>query len=243
MSGQYWAFDRWEMHEPSNAMSPNLTTDLVQFNFKKKDSVIAYFKYFNYDSIEVTFDVNPPGTGTINLNGNTISSYPTTLTLDKRMAYNLFSNPATSHKFLNWTKNNVTTTILPDNQQNAVLNYSEKETVVANFEFVPPPPPPPPLPTLKGVVKDVFIPNAFTPNGDGKNDVFQPRLGLDATGMDMTIFNRWGNEIYHSTKNNAGWDGTIKGSLAELGTYQYVIKVRFRDNSVETYTGDFTLMR
>jgi gliding motility-associated-like protein len=59
----------------------------------------------------------------------------------------------------------------------------------------------------------------------------------------MTIFNRWGNEIYHSTKNNDGWDGMQKGVPADMGTYQYVIKVRFRDNSVETYTGDFTLVR
>jgi gliding motility-associated-like protein len=241
--GQYWAFDHWEKQEPTNTMNPNMTTDLVQFDFKKKDSVIAFFKYFNYDSVEVTFDVNPPGTGTIALNGNTISSYPYTVTLDRRFAYNLFSTPSTSYKFINWTKNNANTTIVPDNQRNAVLNYMDKETVEANFEFVPPPPPPPPLPTLKGVVKDVFIPNAFSPNGDGKNDVFQARLGLDATGIDMTIFNRWGNEIYHSTKNNDGWDGMQKGVPADMGTYQYVIKVRFRDNSVETYTGDFTLVR
>lgn len=241
--GQYWAFDHWEKQEPSNNMNPNMTTDLVQFDFKKKDSVIAFFKYFNYDSVEVTFDVNPPGTGTIALNGTTIANYPYTVTLDRRFAYNLFSTPATSHKFINWTKNNTNTTIVPDNARNAVLNYMDKETVVANFEFIPPPPPPPPLPTLKAVVKDVFIPNAFSPNGDGKNDVFQARLGVDATGIDMTIFNRWGNEIYHSTKNNDGWDGMQKGVPADMGTYQYVIKVRFRDNSVETYTGDFTLVR
>jgi len=120
----------------------------------------------------------------------------------------------------------------------------DKETVVANFEFVPPPPPPPPLPTLKAVVKDVFIPNAFSPNGDGKNDFFMPKLGIDATGVDMTIFDRWGAEIFHSAKNNEGWDGTYNGKqVADMGTYQYIIKVRFRDNSVQSYQGDFTLVR
>jgi gliding motility-associated-like protein len=243
--GQYWAFDHWEYQDlANNSMAPNTTTDQVAWNFKKKDSVIAFFKYFNYDSVEVTFDVSPPGTGTIALNGMTISSYPTTLTLDRRFAYNLFATPATSHKFINWTKNNANTTITPDNQRNAVLNYMDKETVVANFEFIPPPPPPPPLPTLNGVVKDVFIPNAFTPNGDGKNDLFQPTLGIDAVGVDMTIFNRWGAEIYHTGKPNSGWDGTYKGKQpADVGTYQYVIKVRFRQGDVKTYTGDFTLIR
>jgi gliding motility-associated-like protein len=241
--GQYWAFDHWEKQEPTNNLNPNLTTDFVQFDFKKEDSVIAYFKYFNYDSVNVTFDVNPPGTGTINLNGNSISTYPYTVTLDRRFAYNLFANPATSHKFINWTKNNATTTISPSDQKAATLNYMDQEVVVANFEYVPPPPPPPPLPTLNGVDKSIFIPNAFSPNGDGKNDIFNMKLSLDAIGVDMTIFDRWGAEIYHSSKSTTGWDGLYKGKVADIGTYQYIIKVRYRDNSVESYQGDFTVIR
>ncbi len=241
--GLYWAFDHWEKQEPTNSMNPNMTSDLVQFDFKKKDSVIAFFKYFNYDSVEVTFDVNPPGTGTIALNGNVISAYPTTMTLDRRFAYSLFGNAATSHKFINWSKNNATTTINPTNDKNATLNYLDKEVVVANFEYIPPPPPPPPLPTLSGVVKDIFIPNAFSPNGDGKNDLFNVRLGIDAIGIDVTLFDRWGAEVFHSTKMNDGWDGLFKGKKADMGTYQYVVKVKFRGNSVETYKGDFTLVR
>jgi gliding motility-associated-like protein len=93
-------------------------------------------------------------------------------------------------------------------------------------------------------VKNVFVPNAFSPNNDGKNDLFKATLGIDATGIDMVIFDRWGAEVFHATKMNAGWDGTYEnGKKAEMGTYQYVIKVRFRDQKVETYTGDVTLMR
>jgi hypothetical protein len=100
--GQYWSFDRWEKQEPTNVFNPNSTTDQIQFDFKKKDSVIAFFKYFNYDSVEVTFVVNPPGTGSIKLNGTTISTYPTTLTLDRRFAYNLLGNAFPTYKFINW---------------------------------------------------------------------------------------------------------------------------------------------
>ena len=242
--GQYWAFDHWEYQAPQNTMSPNTTTDQVQYDFKKKDSVIAYFKYFNYDSVEVTFDVTPPGTGTITLDGNTFSTYPTTLTLDRRFTYNLTATPAPSHKFIDWNKNNVTTTFTPSALDKQVtFGYQEKETVVAEFEFVPPPPPPPPLPILSGLDRSVFIPNAFSPNSDNNNDLFSIRLGKDAIGMDMTIFDRWGKQIYSSTSINAGWDGRVKGRDSDIGVYQYIIKVKFRDNKVETFTGDFTLIR
>ncbi len=241
--GQYWTFDYWQKIEPTNTIAPNINADQVQYTFNKGDSVVAHFKYFNYDSVEVTFDVNPPGTGTIDLNGTTIASYPYTVTLDRRYAYSLLGTPASSHKFINWTKNNANTTITPSNQTSATLNYMDKETVVANFEFVPPPPPPPPLPGLTENQKKVFIPNAFTPNLDGKNDVFNLIAGPDVIGTDMLIFDRWGNEVFHSTDIKIGWDGTYNGKMAEIGTYQYIIKVRYRNQEIETFRGDLSLLR
>jgi hypothetical protein len=243
--GMYWAFDFWEKQEPTNNFLPNATTDLVQFDFKKKDSVIAHFKYFNYDSVDVTFDVTPPGTGTIKVNGNVIWAYPTTMTLDRRFPYSIEAVPSPSHNFVTWQKNNTNTTITPSmTDKVATLNYLDKETVVAEFVYVPPPPPPPPLPLLTSVDKSqVFIPNVFSPNGDGKNDVFTIRLGKDATGMDMVIFDRWGKQVYQTNSLANGWNGTYDGKDAEVGVYQYLIKVKYRDNSVMTYKGDVTLLR
>ncbi|HOZ52109.1 MAG TPA: CotH kinase family protein, partial [Chitinophagaceae bacterium] len=243
--GQYWTFDYWEKFEPSNTFNPNATTDLVQYNFLKPDSVIAHFKYFNYDSVEVTFDVTPPGTGSISLNGTTISSYPTTIALDRRDLHNIVATPNINHSFITWQHNNSNTTIAPSlTDKIATLKYLDKETVVAEFVYVPPPPPPPPIPTLTGIDKSkVFIPNVFSPNGDGKNDVFNIRLGKDAIGMDMVIFDRWGKEIYQTNSMDNGWDGTYDGKDAEIGVYQYLIKVKFRDNSVNTYKGDISILR
>ncbi|MBL7765705.1 MAG: CotH kinase family protein [Chitinophagaceae bacterium] len=243
--GAYWAFDHWEKQEPTNSMAPNMTTDLVQFDFKKKDSVIAVFKYYNYDSVDVTFDVTPPGTGTIDLNGTTISTYPTTIKLDRRYSYGLTATPASSHNFVTWQKNNANTVFTPNmTDKQVVFNYTDAETIVAEFVYVPPPPPPPPLPNLNTIDKTVFIPNAFTPNKDGKNDKFGIQVGLDATGLDMVLYDRWGKQVYQNTKLNGGWDGTYSnGKNADVGTYQYIIKVRFRDNSIETFKGDFTLIR
>lgn len=243
-AGQYWAFDHWEKQEPLNTINPNVTTDLVQYNFKKKDSVIAFFKYFNYDSVDVTFDVNPPGTGTITLNGNVIPTYPTTIKLDRRLTYNLIETPIVSYKFITWQKNNPNTFIAPSLTDKAVtLNYMDQEVVVANFEYVPPPPPPPPLPTLTEVNTTIFIPNAFSPNNDGHNDLFVIEVGKDATGIDVVLFDRWGNQVYHTNKLTAAWDGRYKGRDAEMGTYNYIIKVKFRNDKILTYKGDLTLLR
>ncbi|MCC7028684.1 MAG: CotH kinase family protein [Chitinophagaceae bacterium] len=246
-TNNYYIFDYWEKQEPLNSMAPNMTTDLVQFDFKKKDSVIAYFKYFNPDSVDVTFDVTPAGSGSISVNGNTIPTYPTTIKLDRRFMYNLGASPIVDYDFVTWQKNNLNTTISPAlTDKNVTFKYVDAETVVAEFVYnppPPPPPPPPPSPLLTGVIKTIFIPNAFTPNGDHNNDQFRVKLGKDAIGMNMTIFDRWGKMIFETNRIADGWDGTFKGKESDMGTYQYVIKVRYRDQSVETYKGDISLVR
>ena len=63
------------------------------------------------------------------------------------------------------------------------------------------------------------IPNAFTPNGDGKNDIFLKGVA------ELTIFTRWGEEIYRTTQGE-GWDGTHKNKKVKPGDYMYVAVVR-----------------
>lgn len=90
---------------------------------------------------------------------------------------------------------------------------------------------------LPGALK---VPNLFTPNGDGINDVFEIR-GLDQyQSNDLSIVNRWGNEVYHSTHYQNTWTGD---GLNE-GTYYYTLKVkRTATSDVEIYKGYVTLMR
>ena len=79
----------------------------------------------------------------------------------------------------------------------------------------------------------VFVPNAFTPNKDGKNEVFIPRaiLIFNQTGNPILdykfeIYNRWGEQIFVSTDVTKGWDGTFKGQPVQIDTY--VWKVRYK---------------
>jgi gliding motility-associated-like protein len=70
-------------------------------------------------------------------------------------------------------------------------------------------------------VASVIIPNSFTPNNDGKNDVFIfKQLGIDVLTSEFSIFDRWGTQIYY-TENGTPWDGTYKGELVMQDTYIY----------------------
>jgi gliding motility-associated-like protein len=74
------------------------------------------------------------------------------------------------------------------------------------------------------VIKQLFMPNAFTPNGDGVNDVFRipPRTSFSL--KEFSVFDRWGNRVFSTQNINEGWDGTLKGVWLNEGIYVYVIK-------------------
>ena len=74
---------------------------------------------------------------------------------------------------------------------------------------------------------ELWFPTAFSPNGDGTNDVFRPR-GISIASFHMEIFNRWGQMIFETSDIEKGWDGTTRGSISEAGTYSFVA----------TYTGN-----
>lgn len=92
---------------------------------------------------------------------------------------------------------------------------------------------------------DVFIPNAFTPNGDGNNDYFEFYGNKPAIKqMQVQIFNRIGEKVYESSDLNFKWDGYFKGTLQNPAVYVYVLNLVFYDNHVENgYRGSFTLIR
>jgi len=69
----------------------------------------------------------------------------------------------------------------------------------------------------------IFVPNAFTPSGDSKNEVWKPVV-YDTETYELWVFDRWGQLILNSTSEDAFWDGTINGKPAPIGLYIYQIK-------------------
>jgi gliding motility-associated-like protein len=89
----------------------------------------------------------------------------------------------------------------------------------------------------------VAVPNAFTPNGDGLNDTFIPKIKAVST-FSMDIFNTWGERIYSTIgPESSGWDGTYQGQALPVGNYLYRINYSSRDGKVFEKTGGITLIR
>jgi gliding motility-associated-like protein len=90
--------------------------------------------------------------------------------------------------------------------------------------------------------KPLFIPNSFTPNGDGNNDLFQI-FGEDIKVVDLKIFNRWGELVYQCNNQFAGWDGTYKAQLQLPQVFTYTAVVTFLDDKKAEKNGTVTLVR
>lgn len=87
----------------------------------------------------------------------------------------------------------------------------------------------------------VYIPNAFSPNGDGLNDVFGVK-GHGVTEFDLKVYDRWGEMIFQSSDPNLGWDGTYKGRLAQHGVYVYEVTASNETSSKFHKKGTVTLV-
>jgi gliding motility-associated-like protein len=93
------------------------------------------------------------------------------------------------------------------------------------------------------VMKDelLYIPNSFTPNGDGLNDVFLP-VGYGLTEIRLSIYDRWGHRIFTSNKDNTGWDGTSNAKLCEQGVYIYQLEAKIATGTSLMRTGHVALL-
>jgi gliding motility-associated-like protein len=91
----------------------------------------------------------------------------------------------------------------------------------------------------------IYIPNAFTPNNDGMNDVFIP-FGYGITTFHMKIFNRWGQLVFETDNINSGWSGDCKQTECETGSYVYYIEWTGQQDGVTdggTEVGNVTLIK
>jgi gliding motility-associated-like protein len=95
---------------------------------------------------------------------------------------------------------------------------------------------------------NVFIPNTFSPNSDGANDVFFPRGSGVFSIKSFKVFNRWGELMYsrndfQANDSRSGWDGKYKGQIQNPDVFVYIMEVLCDNNTVLTYKGNVALIR
>lgn len=109
-------------------------------------------------------------------------------------------------------------------QENNPTEYTEPETPATNNY-------------------EIFIPNAFTPNGDGINDIFNVEANFEPTTFEIAIYSRKGDLMFFNRDIKLGWDGTYRGSACPAQIYSYIVKFTDPDGKTSTKRGQVTLIR
>jgi gliding motility-associated-like protein len=96
--------------------------------------------------------------------------------------------------------------------------------------------------TVEVLQCDLFIPNIFSPNNDGENDVLYVR-GHGIVDLHFVVFNRWGQLVFESKDEHHGWDGKVNGKPAQVGVYAWQLYAKLNNGAIVNRRGNVTLVR
>ncbi len=182
---------------------------------------------------DITFDVSPANAGRIDINSITPNNYPFSGSYFGGIDVILRARPSVGMQFDYWE---ITDAINPDvDSAKASFEPTQPQTIVAHF-------------VEEGSdnpvrFDGVYIPNAFSPNGDNQNDFLELFIGRDILEFKFQIFSRWGEMVFETTEASYTWDGTYKGSPLNTGVFVYQIDFKKNDGTLEKRAGNITLMR
>ncbi len=181
---------------------------------------------------EITVDVEPAGAGQVKLNTMVLPYYIWTGKYFKGgMSFKAIPTDS-NYVFDHWElENHAENNARPLSLDSIGINFSNSagEKVKAVFT---------------DRKKDAGVPTGFSPNGDGRNDVFGIMgSGKYSTDFEMRIWNRWGQEVFRSTDPNVGWDGNFNGQQAQTGVYAYYITYKNIQGELKSIKGNVTLIR
>ncbi|MDF2450037.1 MAG: hypothetical protein K0R26_2541 [Bacteroidota bacterium] len=178
---------------------------------------------------QITVDVDPPGAGNVKLNSIWLNDFTWTGKYfgGVKMTFEQTVLDTALYEFDHWEfKNHVPS---PNTTNDSVaIQLVTGDNVVAHYNEK---------------TKEVLFPTAFTPNGDGRNDMFEA-LGIrNVKSMTLQIWNRWGEQVFSSSDATKGWDGNFKGTPAQTGVYAYLVNYVKGDGEEKIIKGNVTLIR
>lgn len=213
----------------NNTFDGPLDELLNSMTIQAGDTIIAHF-----DPIirhEVVVRVEPPGSGIVQRDFTVLYPLPWTGLLEQGVDFTFRANEEPFWYFDRWESLNHA---LPEAGQVSVLNidFTSPDTLVAHFVQEP---------------FNVYIPNSFTPNNDGKNDVFLP---VGSAWMpdtyELIVFNRWGEVVFQSNDPAQPWDGSHQGGDHYVRDEVYIYKLRVQsahDIEPMEYSGHIMVFR
>jgi gliding motility-associated-like protein len=227
-SGPFYEFVGWQSTN-GGVFTPNADLKNVTLNIFNEDTIIAMF--VELPNYEIIVRVEPEGTGRVMMNWSVLPYLPWTGQVLGMDNTGFIALPNNEWQFSHWTTNYHVPAPASDTEE-IRINFNGPDEIVAHFvprEF------------------HFYMPNSFSPNGDGINDIFRP-VGNEWHPQHflMQIFNRQGNLVFETNNAEKGWDGSEAGQThyAQVQVYVYRVEVRNAINGKnETFTGHVTVLR
>ncbi len=177
----------------------------------------------------IIIEVQPVGAGTVQCNSLSLDQFPWTGLYYGGIPIILMTAPTSAqYTFDHWEMSSVPT---PSSTVDSInIDLTAPDHIIAVYR-------------TNEVLLNVFIPTAFSPNGDGQNDMIFIH-GLDPSqSAEIIIFNRWGQQVFETKDMSQGWDGNMHGQECPSGVYAYYLKATNPDGTTAILSGNITLMR
>jgi gliding motility-associated-like protein len=208
--------------------SPDQFAATVFLEADTSDTLVAHF--IPTQTWEITYLVEPEGAGKIQVNGEWIQNYPTTITYFPGDIINTDILAEEEFEFSHY--------LMPYHElfgdssvtlNGCVVDTSDTLRAIFNLKEVIP--------------QTMYVPSSFTPNGDGTNDVFECYHTETVVKGSIIIFDRWGQEIFYHPTLDFQWDGTRNNMILPEGIYYFKLTYYLSENNFEEAQGKIVLIR
>jgi gliding motility-associated-like protein len=198
-----WTFDHWEA--TNHVIAPSMTDSIGSLTFTMSDTIIAHFK--PPVSLDIVLMTDPEDKAIIEFNGLPYADFPVTVGVAEAVPIPISVTPNEFYDFLYWeVKHNIPNTN-DSTQRSMEITFYTGDTIMAH---------------LRPQEYGYWAPNAFTPNGDLINDVWQPWGNvIELESFEMQVFDRWGQLMWEAKDPRKGWDGTNGDEVVPPGVYAF----------------------
>jgi gliding motility-associated-like protein len=222
-----YMFINWTSTSTAFVANPNDPNVTITVNLA--DSIVAHFALI--DTFDIEFRVEPINEGQIDIDTNTVYDDFTTTSIIKQYVtgtvVDLIEAPINNYQFDRWTSNHHSLSPTPSSSN---VNFIVTGDDIITAWYILPPP------------KAAGVPSAFSPNGDGNNDILYV-YGGQIESLSLEVYDRWGTQVFSTTSQDDGWDGTYNGKNVSSGVYVYKLRIVYEDGDTENSKGDITLVR